>query len=633
MRAGSVRSLYLPGGFVLAVVAIALLAPLLPLHDVTAMSIPNRFAAPSWAHPLGQDEFGRDVLARIVWGARASLTIAIGSALISAVIGTVLGLLGGYFRGLVELVSVRSTEIILCLPPLLLALLVVTLLGAGATTLVIALTILFVPGYTRVVFAATLQVRSLDYVTAQEAIGTHPLVILWRTILPNILPPLLVQVSLTVASAMLLESGLSFLGLGVVPPQPSLGLMIRAARGAMQQAPMLLVWPSLALAGTILLFNTLCDRLRDVLDPRGVRAGGAGWLRRRASRLLSGAAPAEPAPSPARAALVDVENLSVALNADDPAHRLELVRDVSLRVAPGETLALVGESGSGKTLTGLSILGLLPSGLEPDGGRIVFTEKSGRTEDVLGLSEPEFRRLRGNEVSMVFQDATASLNPVHRIGDQIAEAIEAHGTMPAREVPGRVVELLRRVGIPDPERRVRAYPHELSGGQRQRAMIALAVANAPRLLIADEPTTALDTTIQAQILMLLDELKRSDGEMGMIFVTHNLAIVSEIADRICVMYAGEVVEEGDVEAVFARPAPPLYGGAPRQRAGGLRRPSEGHPGHRPAADRHARGCRFAPALRSRRRGLPGAAALRGGRPRPPHALRALEGGHVSAEVT
>jgi peptide/nickel transport system permease protein len=593
MKRAALYPLYLPGALLTILVLAAVLAPILPLHDVRAMDIIHRFAPPSWNHPLGLDKFGRDVFARIILGIRASLAIAVGSAVIAAAIGTMLGLLGGYFRGLVEIVSVRSTEVVLCLPPLLLALLVVTLLGAGATTLIVALSILFIPRYTRIVFASTLQVRSLDYVAAQETLGVHPVVILWRTILPNIMAPLLVQMSLTMASAMVLESGLSFLGLGVVPPTPSLGLMIRSARGAMDQAPLLLLWPSAALAGMILLMNSLCDRLRDVLDPHGRTTGGAGWLRRGVATILSATVRQPTAPIPATA-LLDIRNLSIDLITKDGEGRIKLVGDATLKVAPGETLAVVGESGSGKTLTGLSILGLLPNSIFVSGGTSEFSDGCGRTLNLAGYGEADFRPLRGNQISMVFQDGGASLNPVHRIGDQLAEALAVHKTMPADQMRKRVIDLLSRVGIPDAERRAAAYPHELSGGQRQRAMIALAIANAPRLLIADEPTTALDTTIQAQILRLLDELKRSDGEMGMIFITHNLAVVAEIADRVCVMYAGEVVEDGHVSDVFSQPRHPytaaLLASVPESDTKRL----VAIPGAVPQPDQMPRGCRFAP---------------------------------------
>ncbi|OYX43960.1 MAG: peptide ABC transporter permease [Rhodobacterales bacterium 32-67-9] len=577
------RKLILPGTIATLIVVIVLAAPILPLADVREMDIPNRFAGPSAAHWLGQDEFGRDVLARLIWGGQASLFIAVGSALAAATIGTTLGLLGGYFRGAVELLTVRAAEIILCLPPLLLALLVVTILGAGTWPLILALTILYTPNYARVVYAATQQVRGLDFVTAQRAMGTHPLTILMRTILPNVMPPLLVQMSLIVASAMVIESGLSFLGLGVVPPTPSWGLMIRAARSAMEVSPLLLVWPSLALAGTILTFNLLCDRLQSALDPRSITAGGALWLRRRTRR----AAPA-PVPATDQPPLLEIKELSVA------AQDLELVRRVSLTVRPGETLALVGESGSGKTLTGLAMTGLLPDTLHVTGGSALYTGRGGDRIDLAALDEDAIRRLRGNEISMVFQDAAAALNPVLRIGDQVAEAISAHQTLDGAALQNRVLELLRHVGIPDPERRARANPHELSGGQRQRAMIAVAIANNPRLLIADEPTTALDPTIQAQILQLFAQLKRDTPEMGMIFVTHDLAVVAEIADRVTVMYAGEVIEEGPVAEVFSCPRHPytaaLIASVPE---GGAER-LVAIPGTVPSPRNMPEGCRFAP---------------------------------------
>jgi peptide/nickel transport system permease protein len=588
MRRGAARRLAAPLALIGAIALAALAAPILPLPDPTAIDVRNRFAGPSWAHWLGQDEFGRDVLARIVWGGRASLAVAAGAAVIAAALGTALGLLGGYFRGIVELLTARAAEVVLCLPPLLLALLVVTLLGPGAGTLVIALSILYTPGFVRVAYAATLQTRSLDFVTAQEAIGTHPVQILARTVLPNVAPPLLVQLSLTVASAVVIESGLSFLGLGVVPPAPSWGLMIRGARGAMDAAPLLLVWPCVALTVTILAFNLLCDRLRDALDPKPAPEGGTAWLRRPDRRPSAASAPAEAADD----ALLDLRGLTVTLG--DGPDATPLVREASLSVRPGETLALVGESGSGKTLCGLSLMGLLPGGLSIAGGSAAFRGRDGAARDLLALSEREARSLRGDEIAMVFQDATAALSPSMRIGDQVVEAILAHRAMSLHAARAEAVALLRRVGLPDPESRARAWPHELSGGQRQRAMIAVAVANGPRLLIADEPTTALDPTIQAQILTLLDGLKTADGAMAMIFVTHNLAIVAEIADRVCVMYAGEVVETGPVAEVFAAPRHPytaaLLASVPEGDAPRL----EAIPGVVPAPGELPDQCRFAP---------------------------------------
>jgi len=269
------------------------------------------------------------------------------------------------------------------------------------------------------------------------------------------------------------------------------------------------------------------------------------------------------------------------------------VRDVSLSLAVGETLALVGESGSGKTLSGLALLGLLPASMRVVTGRILFADRTGRLRDLVQLSESDMRRLRGNEIAMVFQDPSSSLNPVHRIGDQVSEAIRAHHDTSRTEATASAVRLLKDVGLSDPRQRARAYPHELSGGQRQRAMIATAVANEPRLLVADEPTTALDVTIQAQILDLLAALK-ARGDMGLIFISHNLAVVSEIADRVCVMYAGEIVEQGPVAEVFAQPHHPYTAALIASAPEGVNAQLNTIPGAVPPPHALPAGCAFAP---------------------------------------
>jgi oligopeptide/dipeptide ABC transporter ATP-binding protein len=232
-----------------------------------------------------------------------------------------------------------------------------------------------------------------------------------------------------------------------------------------------------------------------------------------------------------------------------------VVEDVSFTVAPGETLGLVGESGSGKTVTSLSIMQLVP--MPPGrfaGGRIEFDGK-----DLTRLPEAQLRRLRGNDIAMVFQESMTSLNPAFTIGDQIAESVRVHRGLGRRAALDRAIEVLDLVGIPSPRERVHAYPHEFSGGMRQRAAIAMALACEPRLLIADEPTTALDVTVQAQVLALLRDLQQRFG-MAMLFITHNLGVVADICDRVAVMYAGQIVEVADVDALFARPAHPYTAG-------------------------------------------------------------------------
>ncbi|MFM8680419.1 MAG: ABC transporter permease, partial [Alphaproteobacteria bacterium] len=249
------RRLAWPLAAVGTILLLALFSPLLAPYDPAAQNVAARLAAPSFAHPLGQDEFGRDVLSRLLVGARASLRVALVSAMIAAAIGIAIGLVGGYFGGIVELFTIRLTDIILSVPPILLALLVVTLLGPGVGTLTFVLSVLYVPAFARVTYGEVLSARALDYVEAARAAGAGAVRIMLRTLLPNLLGPILVQFSLVVAAAILIESGLSFLGLGVVPPEPSWGLMIRGARGTMQHNPWLLLWPCIALVVTILAIN------------------------------------------------------------------------------------------------------------------------------------------------------------------------------------------------------------------------------------------------------------------------------------------------------------------------------------------------------------------------------------------
>jgi peptide/nickel transport system permease protein len=503
----------------------------LGLADPTAIEMPGAFAGPSPSHWLGQDQYGRDVLSRLVWGARTSFAVALSSATIAVLAGTALGLTAAYYRGLVELVTVRPMDILLCFPPLLLALLVVTLLGPGTDTLVAVLALVFLPNFARVAYGTALSVRERDFVTAMQAIGASPVRIILRTLLPNIAGPLLVQFSLVIGAAIILEAGLSFLGLGAVPPTASWGLMIGDARATMLQHPLLMIWPCLALSLTILGVNIVCDGLRDRIDPHPIAESLFG----RKPAASRGAAPSDD--------LLSIDNLSVSIG------ETALVKSVSLAVRPGEVLALVGASGSGKSLTSLAVMGLLSDRLDAS-GRISMTG-----QDVLSSTESQLRRLRGRDVAMIFQDPASGLNPAQRVGRQIGDAIRAHQRLSARAVRTRVLALMAMVEIPDPERRIHAYPHQLSGGMRQRIMIAMAIANRPRLLIADEPTTALDVTVQAQILATLARLKQETG-MGILFVTHSLGVVAQFADRVAVMKDGEIVEAGAVREVLDAPAHP-----------------------------------------------------------------------------
>ena len=295
-----------------------------------------------------------------------------------------------------------------------------------------------------------------------------------------------------------------------------------------------------------------------------------------------------PGPSRTAAALLDVRNLSVYFRTG--AGEAQVTRDVSFSIAPGEMVGLVGESGCGKTVTGLALMGLLPRKTSRIEGEIRL-----EGEDLVGLSPRALRRLRGRKISMIFQEPMSALDPVFTIGEQIGETLRAHMTVSKREARERAIEALDRVGIPEPALRHDAYPHQLSGGMRQRAMIAIALVCEPRILIADEPTTALDVTVQAQIVDVLGDLCARLG-MALLFITHDLGLVSQTCSRLVTMYAGEVVEEGRIDDVLVRPRHPYSSGLLRSLPALTARKTTlpAIPGRVPSRGEMPDGCRFRP---------------------------------------
>jgi peptide/nickel transport system ATP-binding protein/oligopeptide transport system ATP-binding protein len=297
--------------------------------------------------------------------------------------------------------------------------------------------------------------------------------------------------------------------------------------------------------------------------------------------------------------ILRLEGLQTQFDSEDGPVRS--VAGVDLALRRGETLAIVGESGSGKSVTCLSVMRLIQSPGRISGGTMAFRSRDGTVHDLAALPERAMQAIRGNEIAMIFQEPMTSMNPLYTIGDQIAEVVEEHQGFSRREAWVVAVDSLKRVGIADPERRAHDYPHQMSGGMRQRAMIAMALACNPAILLADEPTTALDVTIQAQILDLLQTLKsESSGGMGIVFVTHNMGVVAEMADRVMVMYAGQVVETGTVRDIFRRPRHPytrgLLGSIARSgsSARGAREPLAAIRGNVPSPLDLPPGCAFAP---------------------------------------
>ncbi|MET0379775.1 MAG: ABC transporter ATP-binding protein [Spongiibacteraceae bacterium] len=287
--------------------------------------------------------------------------------------------------------------------------------------------------------------------------------------------------------------------------------------------------------------------------------------------------------------LLQIDNLRISL--DSGGRRATVIDDISLGIEPGETLGLVGESGSGKSVTALSILRLLPQPvMQVESGRIIFNG-----EDLLKLPRTAMQKLRGDRIAMIFQDPMTALNPVHTIGRQIEEVLELHRpTMNAPQRRTRAIELLERVGMPAPQERIAAYPHQLSGGMRQRVTIAMALACDPALLIADEPTTALDVTVQAQVLRLIKQLQR-DSNMAVLFITHDLGVIAETCDKVAVMYAGRVIEHANVRDLFAQPHHPYTQGLMNSlaaRAPMPQQPLPAIPGQVPDVHERPAGCAF-----------------------------------------
>lgn len=526
-----------------------------------------------WAFVLGSDSLGRPVAARLLTAAGTTLAVAVPAVLCSLVIGSVWGMWAGYHGGWRENVSLRVADVILSFPSLLLAVVVLYVFSPSAASIVLVLAVARIPVYLRTARAEAAELRSRLFVDAARTFGTGSWAAIRRHVAPSVLPTLLTVAALDFCFVMLAESSLSFLGIGIQPPDVSWGLMVAQGRQELQSAWWIALFPGLAIVLTTVSATVLASWARMTTDPgqrwrEGVRRSGwrARWSRRaNAGPATRGPAVAEPdttaAPvgsrpagteRPTAADVLVVDDLSVDVHT--PAGPVHVVRRVGFSVRSGETLALLGESGCGKSMTAHAVAGLLDPVAEVVGGQVRLDG-----EDLLGLGARARRRLAGPGVAMVFQDALSALNPVLTVGTQLAEPFRIHEGVSRRTAKARAVELMERVGIPEARSRADAYPHQFSGGMRQRLLIATAVALRPKVLIADEPTTALDVTVQAQIMDLLGEL-RGEQRTALVLITHDLGLAAEHADRVAVMYAGTVVETGPAAEVFGKPHHPYTRG-------------------------------------------------------------------------
>ncbi|MEU5259833.1 dipeptide/oligopeptide/nickel ABC transporter permease/ATP-binding protein [Amycolatopsis sp. NPDC021455] len=526
------------GALLLVIVVLGALAPLLAGHGPNDSSLDAVNAAGGTpGYPLGADGSGRDIAARLLFSIRTSAVSAIVATTVALVVGVTFGLVGGYFgrriRGLTEWVF----SLIMTFPGILLLVVLMPVTGGDYRVTMAIFGVLLSPAIYRLVRNLVLGVRNELYVDAARVSGLPVRRILLRHVLVVVRGPIVIATAFLMGSAIGVQSGLAFLGVGS-NTVPSFGAMISEGFRNLYVDPWQFAWPAFLLgiitASLVLLGNALRDALEGA-RPKPVKV----------------AAPARRVPEAGEPTgdLLAVHDLAIAYPTPSGELR-EVVNGVSLTVAAGETVGVAGESGSGKTQTAFAVLGLLPA-------EAVVTRGSVRLNgrELLELGERELCSVRGRSIAYVPQEPMANLDPSFTVGAQLVEGVRASCGVARREAKERVLALLARVGIQDPERTFRSYPHQISGGMAQRVLIAGAVASEPELLIADEPTTALDVTVQAEILDLLRDLQRESG-MAVLLVTHNFGVVADICDRVVVMRRGEVVETDTTPTVLHEPAHP-----------------------------------------------------------------------------
>ncbi|TDD69273.1 dipeptide/oligopeptide/nickel ABC transporter permease/ATP-binding protein [Jiangella aurantiaca] len=514
-------------------VVLAILAVVAPIvwGDAAEETDPAALSQGSTSeHVLGTDTLGRDILLRVLVATRYSLGLALLATAICVVAGVILGVLPAVLGRRAGRLVTAAVNLAVAFPGLLLALFFAVIFGVGARGAVLAIGLAGAPSFARLVQTNVAAVAGRDYVAAARVAGVGRFRLIARHLLPNIGEPLVVNATVMAGTALLSFAGLSFLGLGVQPPAYDWGRLLGEGLDRIYINPAAALAPGVAVIVAGLAFTLLGESIAQVV---GVRA-----VRRRTV----------PEPAPQEAAVAEAEPDAV-LAADDlrvafPApgggwtHPVDGVR---LTVRRGETVGIVGESGSGKSLTALAVAQLAPDAAHVTAQRL---EVAGVAP--LGRTGAEVRELLGTKVAMVFQDPMTSFNPSMRVGRQLAEVTRVHERQGRRAALARAVDRLRTVRVPAPERRAHQYPHEFSGGMRQRAMIAMGLMSTPELIIADEPTTALDVTVQRQVLRLLKDVQADTGA-AVVLISHDIAVVAQLCERVVVMYAGRVVEEVPVE--------------------------------------------------------------------------------------
>jgi peptide/nickel transport system permease protein len=569
-QAGGVQMGMLGTGafIVLLFTVLAVLAPWIAPYDFNAnsangTSFPTQ-APPSAAHWFGTTTgFGADVLSQVVYGSRTALEVVLLSVVLAIIVGVPLGLISGYVGGWLDRVLVLITDALFAFPSLLLALVVSIAVvggsssaGGGILAAAVSITVVYIPQYFRVVRNATVSVRERPFVEAARALGAKPGAVMRRYVFGNVVQSVPIIATINGADAILTLAGLGFLGFGIEPSSAAeWGYQLNKALPDMASG----IWwtaifPGTAIVLLVLGLSLIGESLNDVVDPllRSKRlknvilparlgSTGAPSMTSSASAAPAGVAGgADPVDT-----VISVKDLRVWYAGT--AGPIKAVDGVSFDLKKGEVLGLVGESGCGKSTLGRAMLGLTPSTAGLD-GRLEF-----RGRNMLENSARDWQKVRGAGLGMIFQEPMTRLDPLMRVSDHFREAIRTHERISKKEADRRALEALRALGIPPS--RYKNYPHEFSGGMRQRIMIALALSTRPGFVVADEPTTALDVLVEAQIIEVLGQI-RDTLHPAMMLITHNLGIIGRVCDRVAVMYAGRIVEQGTVNEVFGDPKHP-----------------------------------------------------------------------------
>lgn len=535
--------------FIALIIFVGVTTPWLAPYGPNETDLSATNAPPfSDGHFFGADASGRDILSRLMWGTQQTIIACVLVLGVSLALGLTFGLLAGFYRGRLEAIVNFVSDVIMSLPGIVMLIALYALTGPNIPAAMTVFGVIVAPSVYRLVRSVVIAVRSELYVDAAKVVGLSDMRIIGRHVLSAVRAPVIVQSSFVLATAVAILAGVDFLGLGS-PSEPSWGRVLQEAFNNIYTNPANVLWPSMLITITILSFVLLGNALRDTLQASN-RSAALKPARRRALAL---AAQDERVAglhdlTPAQEVILSIRGLRIGYPTSTEEVG-EVVHGVDLDVRKGEIHGLVGESGSGKSQIAFSTLGILPREAVILGGSVFFEGK-----DLLA-DGARMRKVRGRSIAYIPQEPMSNLDPSFTVGAQLIYGLRAATGVSKPAARAQLLALLNRVGIRDAERVMKLYPHEISGGMAQRVLICGAVASGPQLIVADEPTTALDVTVQAEVLELLRELSRERG-LAMIIVTHNLGVVADICDTVSVMKDGRIVEHNDVDTLFASPSNP-----------------------------------------------------------------------------